>query len=309
MKSRLQLPTLTTVAFLALALASSAFAADANHVLNLWPGQPPGEPMKVEAEKDFTKPEDRLIAGRRIIKLGNVATPQAHVFLPPKEKRNGASVVICPGGGFNILAWDLEGTEVAEWLNSIGVAAIVVKYRVPTARQPVRWLAPVQDAQRALSLTRSKSDEWGLDTKRTGTLGFSAGGVTAGFAAVKNGERQYPAADDTDKLSCRPAFAVLIYPAYFVDDATLQLKPDIIVTKETPPMFFVHAQNDGVKAENSVQLFLALKKAGVPSELHVYDAGGHGFGMRPVEGLPVTLWPKRCEEWLARAGWLKAQGK
>jgi acetyl esterase/lipase len=213
-------------------------------------------------------------------------------------------VVICPGGGFNILAWDLEGTEVAEWLNSIGVTAIVVKYRVPTARQPVRWLAPVQDAQRALSLVRAKAGEWGVDPKRIGALGFSAGGVTAGFAAVKNGERQYPAVDDADKQSCRPDFAVLIYAAYFVDDATLQLRPEIVVTKDTPPMFLVHAQNDGVKAENSVQLFLALKKAGVPSELHVYDAGGHGFGMRPVANLPVTTWPNRCEEWLARAGWL-----
>ncbi|MBI3877704.1 MAG: alpha/beta hydrolase [Verrucomicrobia bacterium] len=289
----------------ALVACLSLRAAEPNHVLNLWTDKPPGEPMNVGAEQDFTKPTDRLIAGRRIIKLGNVATPQAHVFLPPKEKRNGTAVVICPGGGFSILAWDLEGTEVADWLNSIGVTAFVVKYRVPTAKQSPSWLAPVQDAQRTVSLARGKAAEWGLDAKRIGVLGFSAGGATAGLTMIKNGERQYAAADDTDKLSCRPDFAVLVYPAYFVDDKTGQLKSDIVITKETPPAFFVHAANDPIKVDNSVQLFLAMKKAGVSSELHVYDAGGHGYGLRPVAEFPVTTWPKPCEVWMRRNGLLK----
>lgn len=290
---------------LALATCLSSRAAEPAHVLNLWPDKPPGEPMNVGPEQDFTKPTDRLIAGRRIIKLGNVATPQAHVFLPAKEKRNGTAVVICPGGGFNILAWDLEGTEVAEWLNSIGVTGIVLKYRVPTGKQSPPWLAPVQDAQRALSLARSHAAEWGLDAKHIGVLGFSAGGATAGLTTIKNGERQYPAADDTDKQPCRPDFAVLVYPAYFVDDKTGQLKSDIAVTKELPPTFFVHAYNDPIKVDNSVQLFLAMKKAGVPAELHVFDIGGHGYGLRHVAEAPVTDWPKPCEVWMRRNGLVK----
>ncbi|MDB5387023.1 MAG: Xylanase [Planctomycetaceae bacterium] len=287
-----------------LTLAQSAEGREPDVVLNLWPGPPPGEAIKAGPEQDFTKPTDRLIAGRRIIKLGNVAIPQAHVFLPPKDKRNGTSIVICPGGGFSILAWDLEGTEVAEWLNTLGVTGIVVKYRVPTRDRTPVWLAPVQDAQRAISIARSRAAEWGLTTDRVGILGFSAGGATAAHAAIKNGERAYPAADEIDKSGCRPDFAALIYPGGIVDDKTGQVHPDIIVSKETPPMFFAHAQDDGVRVENSVLLFLALKKAGVPSELHVYDVGGHGYGMREVPEFPVTTWNVRCGEWLKRRGLL-----
>lgn len=292
------------------ALIFQSHATEPNAVIKLWPGPPPGDAVKTTGpEQDITKPTDKLIAGRRIIKLANVATPEMHVFLPPKEKRNGTAIVICPGGGFNILAWDLEGTEVAEWLNSIGVTGIVLKYRVPTGSQNPKWLQPVQDAQRALSLARSKASEWGVNTGRIGVLGFSAGGATAGYATLKNGERLYEAADDADKLSCRPDFGVLAYPAYFVDSKTQQLLPELKVTKQTPPMFFAHAFDDGIRPENSVQLFLALKQAGVPSELHVYDAGGHGFGMRPVENAPNTHWAKRCKEWMSRNGWLKAAAR
>ncbi len=293
---------LAVTVWLGLTCAASAREPDA--VLNLWPDRPPGEPLKVGAEQDFTKPADRLIAGRRIIKLGNVSTPQLHVFLPPKDKRNGTAVVICPGGGFSILAWDLEGTEVAEWLNTLGVTGIVLKYRVPTREQKPAWQAPVQDAQRALSLTRSRANEWGLAADRIGLLGFSAGGHAAGLAAVKQGERTYAAADDVDKVSCRVDFAALIYPGGLIDNATGQLRDEVKVTKDTPPMFFAHAQDDGSIAENSVLLFLALKKAGVPAELHVYDAGGHGYGLRPVPEFPVTLWPDRCGDWMRRRGLL-----
>ena len=289
---------------LLLGCALTANAREPDAVLNLWPDQPPGEPLKVGPEQDLTKPTDKLIAGRRIIKLGNVTTPQAHVFLPPKEKRNGTAVVISPGGGFSILAWDLEGTEVAEWLNSLGVTGIVVKYRVPTRDRNPIWLPAVQDTQRAVSLTRSRAAEWNLVSDRIGVLGFSAGGQAAALAAIKNGERAYDAADAVDKSSCRADFAVIVYPGGLVDARTGQLREDIQVTKETPPMFFAHAQDDGAIAENSVLLFLALKKAGVPSELHIYDAGGHGYGLRPVAEFPVTTWPLRCSEWLNRRGLL-----
>lgn len=295
-------------ALLWLGISLTAVAREPDLILNLWPDKPPGEPLKVGPEQDFTKPSDRLIAGRRIIKLGNVATPQAHVFLPPGEKRNGSAVVICPGGGFNILAWDLEGTEVAEWLNSLGVTGIVVKYRVPTRdRNPV-WLAPVQDTQRTLSVTRSKAADWNLSVDRIGVLGFSAGGHTAVMATIKPGERTYDAADEIDKTSCRADFAAIIYPGGLIDKDSGQLRADVKVTRDTPPMFFAHAQDDGSIVENSVLLFLALKKAGVPAEMHVYDAGGQGYGLRTVPEFPVTTWHHRCGEWMQRRGLLTRAG-
>jgi acetyl esterase/lipase len=274
-------------------------------VLNLWPGKPPGQARDIGPEADLTKPEDRPIAGRPIIRLGNVTTPQIHVFLPPQEKRNGTALVVCPGGGFHILAWDLEGTEVAEWLNSIGVAAIVLKYRVPRQPDHASRMA-VQDAQRAMSLARSKAADWQIATDRIGILGFSAGGFAAAHVAVQNSRRAYEEVDEVDKIAFRPDFAVAIYPGGIIDDKTGELQPDFAVTKETPPMFFVHAADDGVRCENSAQLFLALKKASVPSELHIYDAGGHGYGLRPKPEFPVTEWPRRCEEWLTRRGLLKS---
>lgn len=290
---------------LSLAAPRNAQAVEPDAVLELWPEKPPGEVRNIGPEQDFTKPEDKLIAGRKIIKLGNVSVPQIHVLLPPKEKRNGAGVVVCPGGGFQILAWDLEGTEVAEWLNSLGVAAIVLKYRVPKASPETPWLAAVQDAQRAMSLARSKAADWDIAPDRLGVLGFSAGGLTAARVAIQHDKRAYDAADEIDRASFRPAFAVLVYPGGTIDDKTGALKPDLTVGNATPPMFIAHAYDDPISCEHSVQLFSALKKAGVRSELHVYDAGGHGYGLRPQKEFPVTAWPKACEAWLARGGWLK----
>jgi acetyl esterase/lipase len=291
----------------ALSLASTreAPAAEPAAVLDLWPEKPPGEARDIGPEQDFTKPEDKLIAGRKIIKLGNVSVPQMHVYLPPKERRNGAAAVVCPGGGFQILAWDLEGTEAAEWLNSLGVAAIVLKYRVPKASQDAPWSAAVQDAQRAMSIARGKAAEWDIDPDRLGVLGFSAGGLTAARLAAQHDQRAYDAADEFDRAPFRPAFAVLIYPGGMLDDKSGALKSDFTIGEATPPTFIVHAEDDPVSCENSVQLFSALKKAGVRSELHIYDAGGHGYGLRPLKAFPVTAWPTACESWLARGGWLK----
>lgn len=289
---------------LVVANAASVQAAEQTptEVIKLWPATPPGPTREVGEEVDITKPDDRLIAGRRIIKLANVATPEAHVYLPPKESRNGSAVVVCPGGGFNILAWDLEGTEVAEWLNSIGVTAIVLKYRVPTGQVDPKWLQPVQDAQRTISIVRSKATDWGLKSDHIGILGFSAGGHTAGRAALMT-KRQYEPVDDADKEPFLPDAAILIYPAYFTDKDGSKLADDLQPTKESPSMFLVHAFDDPVTVQSSLLLTVALKKVGVPSEIHVYDAGGHGYGLRPVDDKPVTTWPKRCEEWLKRNKW------
>jgi acetyl esterase/lipase len=281
-----------------------AYEAHADEVIKLWPGTPPGPAREVGEEEDITKPEDRLIAGRRIIKLANVAMPEAHVYLPPKDKRSGSAVVVCPGGGFHILAWDLEGTEVAEWLTSIGVTAIVLKYRVPTGSVDPKWLQPVQDAQRTLSIVRSLAADWGLKTDQIGILGFSAGGHTAGRTALTT-ERLYEPVDEADRQPFLPDAAMLIYPAYFANKEETKLAEDLKVTKDSPKMFMVHAFDDPITVQSSLLLTSALKKAGVASELHVYDTGGHGYGLRPVDGQPVTMWPKRCDDWLKRNAWTK----
>jgi acetyl esterase/lipase len=284
--------------------ALKAFAAEPVTVLDLWPGKPPGEVKADGPEQDKSKPGEGLVAGKPLIRLGNVTKPQLHVFLPPKEKANGTAVVICPGGGFHILAWDLEGTEVAEWLNSIGVAAIVLKYRVPTASLEPRWLTPVMDGQRALSITRTRATEWNIDPNRIGILGFSAGGHLAARCALGFAERKYPAVDDADKASCRPDFAALIYSAYAYDDKAGQLAAGVTVPKDAPQLFFIHAYDDKISPLNSLLLAAEAKKVEVSAEVHVYDTGGHGYGLRPQANLPVTSWPRRCEEWMQRKGWL-----
>lgn len=273
--------------------------------LNVWPGQPPNEAKELPAESDLTKPEDRLIAGRRIIKLGNVSTPQIAVFRPAAAKDTGAAVVICPGGGHHILAYDLEGTEVAEWLNEIGVTAIVLKYRVPFRDPDKRWLSGVQDAQRAMSLVRSKAGEWKIDPQRIGLLGFSAGGQVAGLVSTLQEQRQYEPRDDVDQVSSRPDFSILIYPAGFEERNQLKLKDEIKITKSVPPTFFVHAFDDNVSVLNTLIFAAEMKKVGVPAEIHVYASGGHGYGLRHVDGQPVTDWPKPCEAWLRASGIIK----
>ncbi|MBL9201575.1 MAG: alpha/beta hydrolase [Opitutaceae bacterium] len=288
---------------LLLVLAAQLQAA-APLVLNVWPGTPPGDTKTLPPEADQTKDSDKLIAGRRIIKLGNVSTPQLAVYRPAKAKDTGAAVVICPGGGFNILAYDLEGTEVAEWLNSIGVTGIVLKYRVPARDPQQRWLAAVQDAQRAMGLVRANAATWGIDPKRVGILGFSAGGVTAAYAALLGEERKYAPLDRADAQPCRPDFALLIYSGGFVERGAAEFKSPVPLTKDAPPLFLVHAFDDGVPVQNSLLLAAEVKKLGGSAEVHVYDTGGHGYGLRPVPDLPVTTWPARATEWLARRGLL-----
>jgi acetyl esterase/lipase len=270
--------------------------------LKLWPGKPPGDEKPLPPEADITKPTDPLIAGRRIIKLGNVSTPLLEVRRPPKEKDTGSAVVICPGGGHHILAWDLEGTEVADWLNTLGVTGIVLKYRVPSRTPERRWQGAVQDAQRALSLTRSRAKEWGLDPKRIAILGFSAGGETAGLASLFE-SRTYEPVDDADRQPFRPDAALLIYPGGFTEKGDGKLREHVRANRSTPPMFLVHAFDDPVSVQNSLLLTSELKRAGVAAELHVFATGGHGYGLRPTRQA-VTRWPTRAGEWLGERGWL-----
>jgi acetyl esterase/lipase len=286
--------------------ALPALAADPE-VVNLWPGKPPGETASLPPEENITKPDDKPVGDRQIIKLTNVSTPTLSIYRPAKEKDTGAAIVVCPGGGHRILAFDHEGTEVAQWLNTIGVTGIVLKYRVPARNQDRRWEAAVQDAQRGMSLVRSKAREWNLDPKRIGILGFSAGGETAGLTAILHTQRQYTPLDEIDQVSCRPDFAALIYPGGLTPrEDPWRLRDYVRVERTTPPMFFAHSYDDGVPVANSLLVFAELKKASVPAELHLYATGGHGWGIRNT-GHPCNSWPQRCEEWLRNQGWLAAR--
>ena len=286
----------------AFALSCCLYAAeDKPLVLDLWDGKPPGAEIK-EEEKDFTKPKEGLVAGKRLIRLGHVSKPTISVYRPAKDKDTGTAVIVCPGGGYNILAWDLEGTEVATWLNSLGVTAVVLKYRVP--RRPGEKdtpLGPLQDAQKAIRLVRGKAEEWNLKPDRIGILGFSAGGHLAAAASILHAKKSYP----SDKLeeSCRPDFTLLIYPAYLINAEKTAIRKELEVTKDTPPMFLVHAADDGVPSENSALLYVALRKAKVSAELHIFAAGGHGYGLRKT-AMPVTAWPELAGAWMKGRGLL-----
>jgi acetyl esterase/lipase len=252
----------------------------------------------MEAERDLTKPSDGLVAGQPVIRLGNVAKPSITVYRPPADTDRGTAVVVCPGGAYHILAMDLEGTEICDWLNSIGVTAVLLKYRVPKRAGLEKHVAALQDAQRALGLVRSRAGDWGINPGRIGVLGFSAGGHLA--AALSNHEpsRTYPTVDDADAVSCRPDFTILIYPAYLtVKENGDQIAPELAITTNTPPAFLTMAEDDPVRVENAIFYALALKNVNVPVELHVYPSGGHGYGLRRSSHL-VTTWPKRAEEWM-----------
>ena len=275
--------------------------------VRLWPKDAPGEKGGIGAETDTTKPTDGLVGGKRLMRIANVATPTMSIFSPPKDKDTGAAVLICPGGAYNILAWDLEGTEVCDWLNSLGVTGVVLKYRVPRREGLEKHTAPLQDAQRALGLVRSRAKELGLDPQRLGVLGFSAGGHLAAALSTGFDTRTYEPLDDADKASCRPDFTILIYPAYLtLKDEGDKLAPEIKVTASTPPTFLAMAQDDPIRVETALFYALALKNAKVPCELHVYPTGGHGYGLRPSEHA-VTTWPARAAEWMEKRGLLKKE--
>ncbi|MGL6072820.1 MAG: alpha/beta hydrolase [Fimbriiglobus sp.] len=262
--------------------------------LKLWPADAPGETAKLPPENEAEQKP-----GQRVVKrIGNVSVPLLKVMKP--EKPNGVAVVIAPGGGYNILAWDLEGEEVGKWLNSIGVIAFVLKYRVPRRPDDAKDGAPkvaLMDAQRAIRLVRSQAKEHSLDPAKIGMLGFSAGGHLTASTCFNHDQVLYPAVDDADKLSSRPDFAILVYTAYLVDPKNPnQLRPEFKVDAKSPPMLLAHAYDDPVTPESSLLMALAMKRAKVPCELHMYATGGHGFGLRP-DG-PNTTWPARCAEWM-----------
>jgi acetyl esterase/lipase len=293
------MPRVCLALTLALTLALSAQGAEPQ-VVKLWPGKAPGETKDIGPEKYIEAKKGQLDVKR----LTNVTEPTITIYSPPKDKANGTVVIVAPGGGYNILAIEHEGAQTCEWLQSLGVTAVLLKYRVPRReRQAPENLATLQDAQRAVSLVRGMQTELGIDPTRVGMLGFSAGGHLTACAALTK-KRMYDKIDKVDEVfSHEPNFALLVYPAYLVDKGGT-LKPEFEVKIDSPPMFFAHSSDDGVTSENSVALYLALQKNKVPAELHLYASGGHGYGMRKTDH-PCSKWPDRAADWLRARGLLE----
>ncbi|MFC1766419.1 GDSL-type esterase/lipase family protein [Planctomycetota bacterium] len=253
-------------------------------VIPLWPDTIPGETCTA-AESVTNK--------GNVQRLTNVSVPTLSLFPQSNSKKPKPAVLVLPGGGYNILAFDKEGIEIAAWLNRIGYTAAVLKYRVPKNRD-----GALQDAQRAMGLLRQYAGEWGIDPQRTGVLGFSAGGHLAARLSTLYAERRYVSVDDADQHSCRPDFTVLVYPAYLgAEDGSLIA--DIPVTAQTPPAFIVQTQDDFSYVSSSTAYYGALSKVRVPAELHIFPTGGHGYGLRPSP-YPVAQWPDQCVVWLSR---------
>jgi acetyl esterase/lipase len=282
----------------------------AGHVqMPIWPGAAPdARPAKgPETTKTETK---ELVAGRPWLYISNVARPTMTVY-SPVGKNTGAAVIVFPGGGYEILAIDLEGTEACDWLVSKGITCVLLKYRVPAPRSAPYWGAYPQskialdDAQRTISLVRFRAAEWHIDPHKIGVLGFSAGGHLVAATSVHFGRRLYLAVDAADKESCRPDFAVALYPGHLsVREGTLGLNPDIAshITKQTPPTFLLQNEDDHVDTVwDSLTYYAALQRAGVKVEFHSYAEGGHAFGLRRTK-YPATGWPDLVDTWLKTIG-------
>jgi acetyl esterase/lipase len=296
-----------------LLLAASAVGASLGAeglVVAVWPGEAPDElgdlgPERVRMSPKLDRAQVEVTEPTRLIR--GVTQPTITVCRPAKEIDTGAAVLICPGGGYWDLYWQLEGEEVADWLNSLGVSGIILKYRVPRRpdepeNEPAR--RPLQDAQRAIRLVRSKADEWGLDPQRIGIVGFSAGGHLAIATATSFQRRTYEPIDEIDQLSCRPDFAIAVYPGYLKAQDTLELAPGLRVPAETPPVFLAHGGKDIISSpQQSVVMYSALEQAGVSAELHIYAGAAHDFGVRKSDQ-PCSQWTEHCAAWLRHQGTL-----
>lgn len=275
----------------------TTFACAQQVTLPLWPNGAP-EPYHGDAETDITKPSDRLVDGRPLAHMTNVSNPTLAFYPAPAGKNSGAAVVVFPGGGYRILAYDLEGTEVCTWLNSIGVNCVLSKYRVPFPDRYPENTADLEDAQQAMRITRAHAAEWHIDPQRIGVLGFSAG---AHLMVVLGNHPDFKRANEPAgeaEVSARPDFVVAIYPGYLTEEPALdKLARGIDPSPKTPPTFLLQAEDDPVHEENVLVYYQALKQNKVSAELHVYAEGGHGYGLRPTD-LPVTHWPALVETWL-----------
>lgn len=295
----------------ALLVGPSGASADGPLVVDLWPGKVPGD-AGINGQETSRIHNSPIVGPTKLIT--NVTKPTLTIYRPAKEKNTGTAMVICPGGGYWDLYWDLEGEEVATWLNAQGMTAIILKYRCPRRPGEVEAeppLGPQIDAQRAMRIVRSRAVEWGIDPRRIGMVGFSAGGHLALATATGSATKLYEPIDEADKASCRPDFAILCYPGYLKIQDKDEVWPALKIPADTPPVFLAHASDDGPERggsdpANSVVMYLALKRAGIPAELHVYATGDHDFGVRQNEKLPSS-WTRLCLRWLRSFDLLKGE--
>lgn len=277
----------------------------------IWTGAPPHARRASGAEIVTETGNDHLVAGRPWTYISNVSRPTLTVY-SPQGKNTGAAVIVFPGGGYQILAIDLEGTEVCDWLTSKGLTCVLLKYRVPNAGpswdqqcgcdRDTRSSRPLEDAQRTIGLVRFHAAEWHIDPHKIGVLGFSAGGHLVAAVSTHFDRRVYTPVDAADRESCRPDFAVALYPGHLFDYRRDSLNADLHVTPQTSPTLLVHAENDNVDGpSNSLFYYMALKDADVPAELHMYAEGRHAFGLRQTR-FPITAWPRLVETWLETIG-------
>jgi acetyl esterase/lipase len=282
-------------------LAAGSFAAAQNRgdtglnnrqdvlTLEIWPKSALASDASVETEK----PEPDK--GDGVIRLSNITAPTISMYKPKQLKSPAPAVLICPGGAYSYLAINKEGTKIADWFNSLGVTAIILKYRVPNQRDNA-----FKDIQRAMRLSRYNAKEWNIDPNKTGVIGFSAGAHLCARLSGDFDNKSYESVDEKDTLSCRPDFSILLYPAYLVDLQN-NLNPEIKVTSKNPHTFIEQTQDDPIGVENSLYYYAALRKAKVSTELHIFPTGGHGYGMEP--GIyPASTWPQLCEKWLRQIG-------
>ncbi len=291
------------------ALTTLAAVAAEPTVLDLWPGKTPGD-VGIKGQETSRIHPSPLVGPTKLIT--NVTRPTLTIYQPDRARNTGTAMIICPGGGYWDLYWELEGEEVAAWLNAQGMTGIILKYRCPRRPGDVRGeppLGPQLDAQRAVRLVRSRAAEWGIDPKRIGIVGFSAGGHLAIATAAGFGRRLYEPIDAVDTISCRTDFAVACYSGYLKPKDKEGIRADLQIPPVTPPIFLAHASDDtesygGSNAENSAFMYMALKRAGIPAELHIYATGDHDFGVRQNEKLPSS-WTPLCIKWLRSQNLLK----
>jgi acetyl esterase/lipase len=275
------------------------------HTLLLWPNGNPEASRVVGPEIDPTTDANRMVSGKVAVRVTNVSHPSLAVYAPDPAKNTGAAALVFPGGSYIRLSYNVEGTEVCDWLNSIGMTCVLVKYRVPEEGHYPENVEDLEDAQQAMRLTRAHAAEWHIDPKRIGAIGFSAG---AHLAAVLSTHPDFQGANvPSSSIDARPDFQMILYPGW-LGGADGKVAPSLQPTPKIPPTFLVQAENDyTAHVENSLVYFLALKNAKVPAEMHLFTLGGHGFGLRPTE-LPISHWPVLAEEWLQTIHILGAPG-
>ena len=291
--------TTNLLSLLGLLLMAEITAGAEPITLTLWPD---GPPTAMVEKSEATVKLIQSYGGVGRDRVSDVSDPTMTVYRP--EKPNGASVIVAPGGGFMFLSYAHEGTQVCEWLNSLGVTAVLLKYRTPTRDEREMFELPVQDAQRAMGLVRKHAAEWKLDPMRVGLLGFSAGANLAGHSAWDRVNRTYPLHPELDDPR-GPDFLVFIYGGGFLDkDDKSKFRSGFSIPADAPPVFMLVAHDDGANPIEAAMLYLEYKKRGLSAELHICAKGGHGFGMRQ-DGKPINDWPKRCAEWMKSQGFLE----